>query len=1104
MNWGILGISKTNDLREIKAAYMNRLKTVNPEDSPEEFMELRAAYEEATRLAQEAITEPGPAESEELRDRLEELYWDFKRRKDSEAWSELLSDPVFNDKETRDEAEEKLISFLEEHWYLPQAVWQELDRKLVLLGRTEELYAHFPVNFVDNAIIRGIREKESLPLELFSPGEDGGEIDEYISAYYAALNHSEDQGKEIDRFMGLSEHHPYGDMLKEVYDLENGDMSAEARCRKIMEQYPGQDNLCLILERYYARQKDYDKAIQILEADLSDRKNNMWARIDYIVCLLGLERYRSAYDEICLVQKRFTDVESSVPSIRMWINQCCGKLIEELEKRDDGAGLSDEEKLEGAWWYIEIQKIDKAYSLLASVEEESSKTFRYYNALYWIYFVQDENESAIENAERALECIRSMVPDGTEETELNMQRAQEVMAKIAQAYYMMGKKEEAFDLYSRAFRESNYSFRVADSYVWTLYVDRNYPEMVRVIEQYEQGHSKTLRLTFFKAEALFYMNADREAIIEFNRFIDEGTAYYGMMSAYVIKTWILIRNGIFEQAASEIDALRERINGDSPETLWLTAYLAHEKRFADTAIEDACEERNLSREEVVCEFAKELIPLYEEVEDMLDSEEGSGEWIPEFYRQYADVIANSYEDEADYDTDRIIAILDKGIEYDDKCVGLLLYKARILYNMGDRYLDAAYDLVYQIFKLGKLSRNSKRDLARYTYDNASLYADRSLEVIEDLIKGGYPEGDGEEEAAKIAGDKCADRFFAGWSAYLLGDYEKAEYHYNILLNIEPTDPFGMKGLALISLAKGDYEAALGYIDRALENVKERNYDEEVIIALHWIRVTALRRLGRCDEAVEAVRAMPINATEQEQLIHRIYLQFGRFDDDYEHLMKWKANRRKYKGKKDPRASLIEYNILRGQNRKANRYYMALLFDINPSISDTKFEEIANFRTCKGMTVDAAKFWEGTDSKDYDYYPGLYRRAMYVVLDALTGINRRSPHKDVVRLADTSIEEEAGIVNGYTNEKGLYLRNSALFHAAKRDREGAMKAVAQMRECTLCERCPYTTCVEADVCEMYVELLCKNKKRARELAFEGMKKWPDQIAFRIGKRRTDFI
>ena len=45
--WTILGIGQTDDKDAIKQAYREQLKSVNPEEDADGFMELRNAYEEA-------------------------------------------------------------------------------------------------------------------------------------------------------------------------------------------------------------------------------------------------------------------------------------------------------------------------------------------------------------------------------------------------------------------------------------------------------------------------------------------------------------------------------------------------------------------------------------------------------------------------------------------------------------------------------------------------------------------------------------------------------------------------------------------------------------------------------------------------------------------------------------------------------------------------------------------------------------------------------------------------------------------------------------------------------------------------------------------------
>ena len=97
--WDVLKIEQTKDKDALKKAYRMRLSSVNPEDDPEGFMELRKAYEEAVHLADQTEEEfdvaiPDTPEQQMLAS-LEALYDDYARRINPDEWLALFNSDYF-------------------------------------------------------------------------------------------------------------------------------------------------------------------------------------------------------------------------------------------------------------------------------------------------------------------------------------------------------------------------------------------------------------------------------------------------------------------------------------------------------------------------------------------------------------------------------------------------------------------------------------------------------------------------------------------------------------------------------------------------------------------------------------------------------------------------------------------------------------------------------------------------------------------------------------------------------------------------------------------------------------------------------------------------
>ena len=142
MDWFVLGIEPTKDKNAITAAYRQKLRQTNPEDKPEEFKALRAAYEEALSLADQQGAESTRDESPIgcWMEAIAKLYEDFASRVNPACWKRILASDVCVGLDTRAVAEEALLKFLMEHYYLPKDVWQVLDETFEFSQRAEELY----------------------------------------------------------------------------------------------------------------------------------------------------------------------------------------------------------------------------------------------------------------------------------------------------------------------------------------------------------------------------------------------------------------------------------------------------------------------------------------------------------------------------------------------------------------------------------------------------------------------------------------------------------------------------------------------------------------------------------------------------------------------------------------------------------------------------------------------------------------------------------------------------------------------------------------------------------------------------------------------------
>lgn len=249
----ILGIEETGDEREIKNAYRQKLTATNPEDDPEGFKRLRAAYEEACRLAKRG-------EEEEAQDPADEtpsglwvkeaagIYASLRRRQSLEEWNRLFCDDCFLSLEEEENCRIKLLRFLMDHFRLPGEVWKLFDRKLSLTADAAGLREYFPGDFV-RYVLNKCERGEDVEFSQFE-GADDAPYDLYFQYYdrcWQALQQGElERAAQCIRSADeLNIRHPIMEICRaDLLTREEKEGEALALLEGLHRRYPGDAMVC--------------------------------------------------------------------------------------------------------------------------------------------------------------------------------------------------------------------------------------------------------------------------------------------------------------------------------------------------------------------------------------------------------------------------------------------------------------------------------------------------------------------------------------------------------------------------------------------------------------------------------------------------------------------------------------------------------------------------------------------------------------------------------------------------------------------------------------------------------------------------------------------
>lgn len=1033
-----LNITKEKDI--IKRAYLSKLQNTNPEDKPEEFMQLRQAYEEALEYADLKDETSNSNENDNLNkneidlwmEKIKLVYNNFKTRNDLNKWGQLLKDDVCQGLDTKLESRDAFLEFLMDNYYISGKLMRFLNEEFDFTGNLDELYENYPRPFIDNIILYRITNDEYPLYSLFDINEELN-YDEFLNMFYELndfyMENEYDKAIElIKKIDDLNIYHPELDKKKAqiYYSMEEYEKALDF-IENIDSKYDEVVETKLIKAMIFTKQEKLDEAKEYFYEVLNKDPRNSIA-IEWLTSIYQSED--RLLDSKALIYGLFYKGYSDyyIDDILDNINE---KIISTYEENPN-KNYNKSEIIEIAWAYNENNDFDNALKLLNSIEVDKSTECGYYALMTKVHSNLNKGLKSfnyLEKWEKSIENNKEI-----EITDLN--RRYKCLSGVykSKSLIYINKKEmdEALKYINKSLEILPTDINNLEWKIKILYMQRKLKEVVDFSDEIIKLNPENQVIQRIKARALYDMGDFTRSFEVCEEMLE---IYKYQIFPYVQKARILIEVEEIDDAMEILDFL-EKEEVESESINFIKGLMAYCKDDIESAKE-----------------------IFENIIEKIESNKDIGlEFEEEVYLYY---IKCTYKEKTPED---IIRLANKGLEYNRKNMELMYYKGWYLIEVDK--LDEAQKIYEELDTIDEGNSYSKTKLGDIHRLKGDL--DKALEYYTKQIELEYDDED------------YFDRITLNMDLYNFDSvYEDLTY----LERVMPESPRVYDDLGIYYNMLDKPEEALKYYLKA-KAIEDRNEIKELKYLSYRI-ATVYQKLKMYKEAIKCYEEDYEQSEDEDNLfeIYNVCMEIGDFKKGEEYLKKYLKIKNISKFSTEYRYRMAMMLWQSNRLSEAKKYFSLIISLGDSQINRDKGRlyyymnnlDKAIMSMEKGIGINEVEVEEDGEEPDINAY--IHAARVYKDL----GCEEKAFEyaKTVLKLIEEDLDDKK-------DELPMNYKYAGDAYAILGDFEKAEKYLKKALNSPICMYCSKSKCTDAIAGLIYLEHLNENTDKAKEYLEEGRK------------------